>query len=336
MTKILAIETSCDDTSAAVITDHYKVISNVVSSQEKHNDFGGVVPEIASRLHLQMIMNVTQFALQKVNLLKNDIDAIAVSINPGLIGSLLVGVSFAKSMAYSLQKPLIAVNHMLGHLYSVRLTNPDLKPPYLALIVSGGHTELVYFKNLQKFVVVGRTKDDAAGEAFDKTAKLLGLGYPGGPAIQKVAKIGDSDFVKFPQALRQKNNFDFSFSGLKTAVKNYISKQTDEFLQIHTSDIAASLQSAIVKSLVNKTIQFTKQNKISTIVLAGGVSANRTLREEMIKEASFLGAKVYFPDIQYCMDNAAMIGAAALDKYYRNEFSPLELNAFSKKGLRFL
>jgi N6-L-threonylcarbamoyladenine synthase len=336
MIKILAFETSCDDTSAAVIDSNYKVYSNIISSQPDHNDFGGVVPELASRLHIKNIMRITDAALKKANTVFDEIDAIAVSVNPGLIGALLVGVSFAKSLAYSLGKPLIAVNHMLGHIYANKIEYPDLKPPYLALIVSGGHTELVDFKSANEYEIVGRTRDDAAGEAFDKTAKILGLGYPGGPLIDKTAKTGNPKFVNFPRALKQKDNFDFSFSGFKTSVKNYLESQSEEFIQEHLADITASVQEAIVDSLVSKTIRYAKKSGATKLIIAGGVSANSLLRTRMTEEAKKIQAELIYPRLEYCMDNAAMIGAAAIEKYYRKEFADLTLNAFSKKGLRLI
>jgi N6-L-threonylcarbamoyladenine synthase len=336
MIKILAFETSCDDTAVAVINDSYKVLSNCVSSQSIHQDFGGVVPELASRMHLKNIMQITDLALKQADTLMSEIDAIAVSINPGLIGSLLVGVSFAKSLAYSLSKPLIAVNHMLGHLYAAKISYPELNPPYLALVVSGGHTELVQFFSLKEYKIIGRTKDDAAGEAFDKTAKLLQLGYPGGPIIDSLAKKGKPNFVEFPRALAKKDNFDFSFSGLKTSVRNYLEKQDQDFIQTNLADIVASLQQAIVESLVSKTIRFAKLHSIQKIVVVGGVSANSALRQLMKAKANSINAESFFPKTEYCMDNAAMIGAAAIEKYRENDFAQLDLNAFSKKGLRFV
>lgn len=336
MSKILAFETSCDDTSVAVVDTSYAVYANLISSQVTHADFGGVVPELASRLHLKNIMHLTRAALQKAEMQFSDIDAIAVSVNPGLIGALLVGVSFAKSLAYGLGKPLIAVNHMVGHIYANRLTHPDLKPPYLALVVSGGHTELVDFKTGLDFTVVGRTRDDAAGEAFDKVAKLLGLGYPGGPMVDRIAKNGDPTFVDFPRALNRKGNYDFSFSGFKTAVRNYLASKDADFIHAHIADITASVQQAIVDSLVKKTISYAKSADIKQIIVAGGVSANSLLRSEIERAASRCGKKVYFPQMQYCMDNAAMIGAAAVEKLERGEFAGLDLNAFSTKGLRLL
>ncbi|MDP8204212.1 MAG: tRNA (adenosine(37)-N6)-threonylcarbamoyltransferase complex transferase subunit TsaD [Candidatus Tenebribacter mawsonii] len=334
--KILAFETSCDDTSVAVINSDFSVDVNLISSQTTHEDFGGVVPELASRLHLKNIMQLTQAALSKAELKFEDIDAIAVSVNPGLIGALLVGVSFAKSLAYGLGLPLIAINHMLGHIYANRIENPQLLPPYLALVVSGGHTELVDFKTMNDFDIIGKTRDDAAGEAFDKVSKLLGLGYPGGPLIDKLAEKGDPGFHKFPRALNKKGNYDFSFSGFKTSVRNYLANKDDDYIHKHLADITASVQKAIVDSLVSKTISFAKQSNTKTIIVAGGVSANSLLRSEMIKQSKSIGAKVHFPALEYCMDNAAMIGAAAIEKYINKDFADLSLNAFSTKGIRIL
>lgn len=336
MNRILAIETSCDDTSVAVIDTNYHVYSNVISSQTRHEDFGGVVPELASRLHLGNIMHVTKLALKKAEVSLVDIDAIAVSVNPGLIGALLVGVSFAKSLAYSLDIPLIAVNHMLGHVFANKIEKADLNPPYLALVVSGGHTEIVDFVTPDEFYIIGKTRDDAAGEAFDKVAKLLNLGYPGGPVIDKIARTGDPAFVNFPRAMKQKDNYDFSFSGFKTAVRNFLESHDEVFIQKHLADITASVQKAIVDSLVEKTINFARKNKRKNIIVAGGVSANSLLRAEMKKAAQKIGAEVHFPALQYCMDNAAMIGAAAIPKFLKKDFANLSLNAFSTKGLRFI
>ncbi len=336
MYKILAFETSCDDTSVAVVDSNFHVYANLVSSQLSHEDFGGVVPELASRLHLKNIMKITKKALEKSEVDLKEIDAIAVSINPGLIGALLVGVSFAKSLAYSIHKPVIAVNHMLGHVYATKITNPDLKPPFLALVVSGGHTELVNFHSFEDFEIIGKTCDDAAGEAFDKTAKLLNLGYPGGPIIDEIAQKGNPEFVRFPRALNKKNNYNFSFSGLKTSVRNYIIGKNKNYIQKHIADITASVQAAIVESLVSKTINYAKENNSDKIIIAGGVSANTMLRKSFKEQADKMEIDVIFPALEYCMDNAAMIGAAAVDKYKRKEFADLSLNAFSKKGLRFI
>ena len=333
---ILAFETSCDDTSVAIIDTNYKVYTNLISSQLEHNKYGGVVPEIASRLHMKSIMKLTDIALSEANLTLKEVSAIAVSVNPGLIGSLLVGLSFAKSLAYSLKIPLITVNHMLGHIAANLIEYPNLQAPYLALVVSGGHTELVHFITEQDFKVIGQTRDDAAGEAFDKSAKLLGLGYPGGPIVDKMAQLGDDNFHDFPLGLNRKNNYDFSFSGLKTSVSSYVKSQTPEFIEKNKENICASLQKAIVTILTKKTINYAKKEKIDKIIIAGGVSANKGLREKMQEEAHKIKAKVYVPKLSFCMDNAAMIGAAAVKKYSNKEFSDLNVNAFSTKGVRYL
>lgn len=338
MTKkyILAFETSCDDTSVSLIDTDYHVYTNLISSQLEHNKYGGVVPEIASRLHMKTIMKLTQIALEEANLSLKDISAIAVSVNPGLIGSLLVGLSFAKSLAYSLNIPLITVNHMLGHIAANLIEHPNLTAPYLALVVSGGHTELVHFITEQDFKIVGQTRDDAAGEAFDKSAKLLGLGYPGGPIIDKLAQKGNENFHDFPLGLNRKNNYDFSFSGLKTSVSTYVKSQTQDFINENKENICASLQKAIVSILVKKTINYAKQEKINKIIIAGGVSANKGLRNNMQKQANKIKASLYVPKLEYCMDNAAMIGAAAVKKFLNKEYSDLKVNAFSTKGVRYL
>jgi N6-L-threonylcarbamoyladenine synthase len=333
---ILGIETSCDDTSAAVIDSNYKVYSNCISSQLEHEEFGGVVPELASRLHLKNIMWLTRLALDQSGMKLQDLDAIAVSINPGLIGSLLVGVSFAKGLAYSAGKPLIAVNHMVGHLYAIKLDYPGLEPPYLALIASGGHTELIYFTKSREYETIGRTRDDAAGEAFDKAAKLMGLGYPGGPVIDKLARGGRPDYVNFPRGLDRKGDYDFSYSGLKTAIRNYVKNTEPHVLESRKQDIAASIQASIIDIMVKKTVAYALEKEIGVIVVAGGVAANSYLRIKLKQEAVKMQIDVYFPSVKYCMDNAAMIGAAAIDKYAAQEFSGYDLNAFSTKGLRFV
>ncbi len=336
MSRILAFETSCDDTSVAIIDDNYKVYVNLISSQPIHDKYGGVVPELASRMHIKNIMELTRLAFEKTDFSYNDIDAVAVSVNPGLIGSLLVGVSFAKAFAYSLGKPLIAVNHMLGHIYANKIENPHLKPPFVGLVVSGGHTELVDFVSFKDFQIIGSTRDDAAGEAFDKLAKILKLGYPGGPVIDKLAKNGNPDFEKFPRALNRKDNFDFSFSGFKTAVRNFIQSHPKDFINEHINDLCASIQMAIVDSLATKTVNYLKKSGKKTLIVAGGVSANSFLRKRLLDDSRKYGFEVYFPPLKYCMDNAAMIGAAAVDKFKEKDFANLKLNAFSQKGVRFI
>ncbi|MBW6516242.1 MAG: tRNA (adenosine(37)-N6)-threonylcarbamoyltransferase complex transferase subunit TsaD [Candidatus Cloacimonetes bacterium] len=334
--NILAIETSCDDTAVALINSEYQVLANLVSTQDIHQHYGGVVPELASRMHIKYLMTLTDECLTKANVTLAEIDAVAVAVNPGLIGSLLVGTSFAKSLAYSLNKPLIAVNHMLGHVFANKIAHPHLIPPFLALVVSGGHTELVNFSTFKNFHIIGRTHDDAAGEAFDKVAKLLGLGYPGGPIIDNLAKNGDPNFVDFPRAFKQRDNYDFSFSGLKTAILNYLNDKSLEYINEHRADIAASVQMAIIEPLVTKTIRFAQKNNIGYIVLAGGVSANSLLRKLMHEETEKIAAKLFYPPLTYCMDNAAMIGAAAIEKYKEEDFAGLGLNPFPTKGLRLV
>jgi N6-L-threonylcarbamoyladenine synthase len=337
MTKlILAIETTCDDTSVAVVDAEMNVLSNILSSQPDHEAFGGVYPELASRLHLRNLPQCLNAALNKAGVKLSDISAIAVSVNPGLIGSLIVGVSFAKSLAWSLNIPLIPVNHMLGHVMAIKIENRDLEPPWMSLIVSGGHSEIVLFNTIEDFTILGQTIDDAAGEAFDKIAKILGLGFPGGPIIDKLAKNGNPKFHKFPRALNIKNNFNFSFSGLKTSIFNWIEKQPKEYIEKNLNDIVASAQDAIVDVLVTKTLNAALLHKMNRIIVVGGVSANSALRNEMKLRAEKHNIETYFPKLIYCMDNAAMIAVAAIPKFKRSEFADLSLNAFSSKGIKIV
>jgi N6-L-threonylcarbamoyladenine synthase len=335
---ILAFETSCDDTSVAVVTSDCEVLSNIISSQPNHAEFGGVYPELASRLHLKNINYCLKMALEKANVSLNEINAITVTVNPGLIGSLIVGTSFAKSLAWSLDIPLIPVNHLFAHVLSNKIQNRALEPPFMALIVSGGHTELVMFNNYKDFYIIGQTLDDAAGEAFDKIAKILGLGFPGGPIIDNLAKTGNSSFYKFPRALNSKNNLNFSFSGLKTAVNLWINKQEKDFVKEHLNDIVASVQMAIIDALTSKTILAAKKYKTETIVLAGGVSANSCLRNQMEKLCHKNSIQLFYPKMEYCMDNAAMVAVAALvlnEKYNEiNVNDHLSLNPSSTKGIK--
>ncbi|HCX59594.1 MAG TPA: tRNA (adenosine(37)-N6)-threonylcarbamoyltransferase complex transferase subunit TsaD [Candidatus Cloacimonas sp.] len=336
MNLILAFESSCDDTSVAILDTNYKVLSNLISGQPEHLEFGGVLPELASRLHMKNIMQLCQLSLQQAGISLRDISAVAVSINPGLIGSLIVGLSFAKSLAWTLKIPLITVNHLLSHIFANYIDHPDLTPPYLALVVSGGHTEMVHFQSDTEFEVIGKTLDDAAGETFDKAAKLLGLGFPGGPVIDKLATSGDSRFVKLPQPLPRKDNFNFSYSGLKTAIRNYIEDQDEACIRHNIHDIAASIQAAIVNPLITKTIRKARALGISKILLAGGVAANTALRRGMYTQASKHGIEVYYPSLSLCMDNAAMVAAAAIPKYKAGLYSPLSVNANSLKGTKLL
>ena len=336
MIKILAFETSCDDTSVAIVNQDYTVDACLTSSQFVHNEYGGVVPEIASRLHLKNILPLTEAVLNRSGTQLKEIDAIAVSINPGLIGSLLVGLSFAKGLAFSLRKPLIAINHIVGHIAAVKLSKPNVEPPYLALIASGGHTELVDFYSNSSFKIIGRTRDDAAGEAFDKTAKLLGLGYPGGPIIDKLARKGNPKFHRFPRGLNKKGEPDFSYSGLKTSIMNYLEANDNKFIEQNIENIAASVQDAIIEPLIKKTLYFAKKLNRKQVLIAGGVSANSRLREQFEKKTKPKNLKLLIPELKYCMDNAAMIGSAAVDKFINKDFSSLDINAFSKKGFRIL
>lgn len=339
MTKnkyILAIESSCDDTSVAVVDISYNIVVMNTSSQPEHVVFGGVLPELASRLHMKNILVLVESCLQQSHLSLEEMSAVAISINPGLIGSLLVGLSFAKSLAWALNLPLITVNHMLGHVFANHLVHGYIDPPYLALVVSGGHTELINFESDTVFTCVGKTLDDAAGETFDKAAKLLGIGYPGGPVIDKLAKNGNPSFYNFPLALKQKNDYNFSYSGLKTAILQFLSSHEENWIKEHQADLAAAIQYAIVTPLVKKTVRYAKLNNIHTILIAGGVAANSYLRAQMDKAAAQIHAKVFYPSLTLCMDNAAMIAAAAIPKVFKGEFADLSVNAFSDKGTRYI
>ena len=326
--NILAIETSCDETSCAVIKNGRHILSNVISSQiEFHKVYGGVVPEIASRKHIEVIDIVLQEALDEAQVKLKDVDAIAVTYGPGLVGALLVGLSTAKALAFSLNKPLIAVHHIEGHICANYIEHKDLEPPFICLVASGGHSHIVYVKDYDSFEIMGRTRDDAAGEAFDKIARALGLGYPGGPLIDKLSKEGDSSAIHFPRVKFEDNAYDFSFSGLKTAVLNYLNNASQKDEKMKIADVAASFQMAVVDVLVDKTILAGKQKKINTIVLAGGVAANSSLRQIMFERAQREGFKVLYPPSNLCTDNAAMIGSAGYYKYLKNDFADLSLNA---------
>ncbi len=311
--KILAIESSCDETSCAIVEDGRIVLSCIISSQiDIHTLFGGVVPEVASRNHITAIDNVVQQALKKANLDFADIDAIAVTYGAGLVGCLLVGISYAKALAFALNKPLIAVNHIHGHIASNYLTYPELKPPFLCLLTSGGHTAIIEVPEYDKHIIVGATLDDAVGESFDKVARVLGLGYPGGPKVSKMGQNGNSDI----QFVKTKDNlgYNFSFSGKKTAVINYIHNLEQKNQQIPTADICASYEKWVVDDLVTKTIKVALDKKYDKIVLAGGVSANTRLRNTMKSACEKNGIECFFPEMLYCTDNAAMIGSAG---YYQ-------------------
>lgn len=325
---ILAIESSCDETAVSINRNGLEVLSNVVSSQvELHKKFGGVVPEIASRKHLELILPVIDEALNKAGIDFKDLDAVAATYGPGLVGGLLVGLTAAKTISLMLNIPLIAVNHIAGHIYANFIDNPHIKKPLLCLTISGGHTDLLYFEDLKGYSILGRTRDDAAGEAFDKIARFMGLGYPGGPAIEKEAKKGDPDAVDFPRAIMDENSYDFSFSGLKTAVMNYINNQEQRGEKINKADIAASFQEAVVDSLISKLIKAAEEYDIKSVVLSGGVAANSRLRQAAADELKKMNLDFYYPSLNLCTDNAAMIGAVAYYQYLDRDFALLSISA---------
>jgi N6-L-threonylcarbamoyladenine synthase len=327
-TTILAVETSCDETAVAIIKNGREVLAEVVASQiPTHQKFGGVVPEVASRKHLELINICVAEALNEAKLNFDDISHFAVTYGPGLVGALLVGVASTKAMAFAAQKPLIGVHHIEGHVYANFLTHHDIEFPVVCLIVSGGHTTLVSISEHGKYQFLGQTRDDAAGEAFDKVARALGLGYPGGPKIQETAKKGNPEAINFPRAWLEEGSFDFSFSGLKSAVLNYLNQKEMKKQEININDLAASFQAAVVDVLVTKTINAAREAKVKTVMLAGGVAANSALRERLAKECSNLELKLVYPLVKYCTDNGAMIGAAAHYKALRGEFADLDLNA---------
>ncbi|WKY49142.1 tRNA (adenosine(37)-N6)-threonylcarbamoyltransferase complex transferase subunit TsaD [Eubacteriaceae bacterium ES3] len=325
--KILSIETSCDETSAAIVENGRTILSNRIYSQiDIHQKYGGVVPEIASRNHIKKLPIIIEEALKESNLKFNQIDAVAVTNGPGLIGALLIGLSTAKAIAYSLKLPLIGVHHIEGHIAANFLEFPELEPPFLTLVVSGGHSHLVMVRDYQTFDVLGKTRDDAAGEAFDKVARVLGLGYPGGPAIDLAAKEGDQTAVAFPRVMLEKNSLDFSFSGLKSAVLNYLNQCKMKNITYSINDVAASFQAAVVEVLVEKTIMAAKNEGIKKIALAGGVSCNTQLREKMTAAVSNNGFQLYYPKPILCTDNAAMIGSMAYYNYINGAISDINLN----------
>lgn len=326
--NILAIESSCDETAAAVVESGRKVLSNVISSQiDLHTVYGGVVPEIASRKHTENINTVVKKALADAGLSFDNVDAIAVTYGPGLVGALLVGVSYAKALAYALDKPLVGVNHIEGHISANFIAHSELEPPFMCLVVSGGHTNLVVVEDYGKYNIIGRTRDDAAGEAFDKVARAIGLGYPGGPKIDKLSKEGNPDAIAFPKAHVADAPYDFSFSGLKSAVLNYLNgckMRGEEYVQ---ADVAASFQKAVVDVLVEHSMMAVKEYGYDKLALAGGVASNSGLRSAMKEACEKNGITLYYPSPILCTDNAAMIGAAAYYEYQKGTRSGLDLNA---------
>ena len=325
---ILAIESSCDETSAAVVVDGREVLSNVIASQiDTHKKYGGVVPEVASRMHIEAISGVVQEALEEANVTLDKIDAIGVTYGPGLVGALLVGLQFAKGLSFATKKPLIGVNHIEGHICANYIQHKELKPPFVSLVVSGGHTFIVHVKDYGEYEVIGQTRDDAAGEAYDKVARALGLGYPGGPKIDKLAKEGNPRAIQFPKANFHEETLDFSFSGVKSAALNHLNKCKMQNIEVNKADVAASFQYAVIDVLKENVLLTCKKRKVKTIAIAGGVASNSSLRATLIKDASKRGIEVLFPAPILCTDNAAMIGSAAYFNFVNGKVSDLNLNA---------
>lgn len=325
---ILAIESSCDETACAIVRNGREVISNVINTQVAiHTQYGGVVPEIASRKHIENINPVIKKALSDANMTWDDIDAIAVTYGPGLVGALLVGVAEAKALAWALKKPLVGVHHIEGHISANFIQHKELEPPFAGLVVSGGHTHLIKVLDYGEYEIVGRTRDDAAGEAFDKVARAVGLGYPGGPKIDKLSKEGNPDAVQFPRAHVDDAPYDFSFSGIKSAVLNYINQAEMKGETINKADLVASFQKAVVDALVSRAVKLAKESGYNNLAIAGGVAANSCLKETLEKECEANGIKFYSPTPALCTDNAAMIGAAAYYEYIKGTRHGLDLNA---------
>ena len=333
-TLILAIESSCDETAASVVKNGRMILSNVISSQiELHKLYGGVVPEIASRKHIEKINQVIEEALKEADVTLDDLDAIGVTYGPGLVGALLVGVAEAKAIAYAKNLPLVGVHHIEGHVSANYIEHPDLEPPFLCLIVSGGHTHLVIVKDYGEFEILGRTRDDAAGEAYDKVARQLNLEYPGGPKVDKLAKLGE-DKYKFPRAMIDSNDYNFSFSGMKSAVINFVHNANQRGEEIVPEDLACSFQTAVVEVLITKTKKAIINLGVKQLILAGGVAGNSELRKQVLELEQELGIEVLIPKMSYCSDNAAMMGAVGYYYYKNNIFAnPLTLNAKSTLDL---
>lgn len=326
--KILAIESSCDETAAAVVVDGRDVRSNVISSQiALHTLYGGVVPEIASRKHIEKINQVITQALDDAHMTLDDMDAVAVTYGPGLVGALLVGVAEAKAIAYAKKLPLIGVHHIEGHISANYIENKDLEPPFLCLVVSGGHTHLVKVVDYDRFEILGKTRDDAAGEAFDKVARAIGLGYPGGPKIDALAKEGDRNAIVFPRAKVDGNEYDFSFSGLKSSVLNYLNQCEMKQIEVNRADVAASFQYAVIDVLTTHAIHAAKQLGIDKLAIAGGVASNSSLRQNLQEACEREGIRFYHPSPIFCTDNAAMIGVAGYYEYCNGVRHGLDLNA---------
>lgn len=326
-TFILGIESSCDETAAAIVKNGQEVLSNVINSQISiHQQFGGVVPEVASRKHIENIAPVVETAFREAGLRYDEIDAVAVTNRPGLIGALLVGLSYAKAFAYGLGKPLIAVDHLQGHIWANFIEHREISFPAVCLVVSGGHTSLLLMEGSDKSILLGETRDDAAGEAFDKVARFLGLGYPGGPAIQRAAQHGTAGVYGLPRVFLDRDDYEFSFSGLKTAAMNLWIKQARKG-EARAEDMAAEFQTALVEVLVEKTIRAAKNYKASSILIAGGVAANQLLRQLMTIKSQQEGLQLFYPSLGLCTDNAAMIAGKAYFDFIEGNFAPLNINA---------
>lgn len=325
--KILAIESSCDETAAAVVEDGTNVLSNVINTQiDLHKVYGGVVPEIASRKHIENISAVVDKAIADSKVDPSELDVVAVTYGPGLVGALLVGVSYAKAFAYAQNLPLVPVHHIKGHIAANYIETPNLKPPFICLVASGGHSHIVRVKDYCDFEVLARTRDDAAGEAFDKVSRVLGFGYPGGPAVQKAAEKGNPEAIHFPR-VNMNGGFDFSFSGVKTAVLNYIHNAKQKGEEINKYDVAASFQEAVVDVLSSHLVECAKKCGVRNIALAGGVAANVPLRDRISQKAEENNMEFFFPRFELCTDNAAMIGCAAYYEYKNGARADMSLNA---------
>lgn len=328
--KVLAVESSCDETSVAILDGGREVLSNIISSQiQTHQKFGGVVPEIASRKHVEAINIVLDQAFKEAGLKKSDIDLVVATRGPGLVGALLIGLSAAKAFAYCINKPFIGVNHIYGHVCANYISHKELEAPFISLIVSGGHTYLVRVNDYVDFDLIGRTRDDACGEAFDKVARSMGLAYPGGPIIDKLAAKGNPS-IEFPRVMLEEDSYDFSFSGLKTAVINYLHHQEQVGGEVIVEDVARSFQDAVIDVLEEKSFRLLKEENLDKLVLAGGVSANSGLRKRLEERARKEGVKIYYPDLKLCTDNAAMIGSAG---YYLYKSGKYDKNTYANPNL---
>ena len=327
-TTLLAIETSCDETAAAIVVDGKEIKSNIIYSQiELHKLYGGVVPEIASRKHVEKINQVIRAAIEEAQVTWDDIDGIVVTYGPGLVGPLLVGVSAAKTLAFAKGKPIVGVHHIEGHIAANYIENDELKPPFMCMVASGGHSHLVYVKDYGEFEIVGRTRDDAAGEAFDKVARAIGLGYPGGPKIDKLSKEGNPSAIAFPRSYMEDAPYDFSFSGLKSAVLNYLNSCEMKGIEINRADVAASFQQAVIDVLTDNSVRAAKDFGCTKLALAGGVASNSSLRQSLIDRCAKESIEFYYPSPVYCTDNAAMIGVAGYHEFIKGTRHDLNLNA---------